>query len=191
MWDPKERGAPRWEPPHGKMSSDSPRPAVLWIRDRRCCCCRPWVSAAPREGKAGQESGWGFTGQHLTATAWALSCVPHARGCNLAWRGPALGGHAAQWPTRSQRHRPPGLTTRHKRLQMLLGRSAQPGVSALPSPWGPCPFPYLAHTAALGEMRVTPRRISIPRASATPAPEAPTGTHNCPRVHRLTTQLPG
>lgn len=162
MWDLKERGAPR--SPHGKMSSDSPRLAVLRIRDRRrccCCCCRPWVSSVPSEGRAGGEG----LGLHMPAPhghSPGSQRVPHAWGCNLAWRGPVLGRHAAQQPTRGQRHRPPGLTTRQKCLQTSLGQVSPAGSLCPPQPLGAVPLPLFGTHGSPGRAESDPMQDQRP-----------------------------
>ena len=191
MWDQKEQGAPR--SPHGKMSSDSPRlpccgsetdaAAAAIAADRGLALC-------PARGAGGR--GAGASHASTSRPQPGLSAVSHTPGA-AAWHGGALrsGDMRPSSPQGASGTDPQDLLPDKNVSKRPWGRSAQPGASALPSPWGPCPFPYLAPTAALGELRVTPRRISVPRAGVTPAPEAPTGTHNCPRARRLTTKLPG
>lgn len=155
-------------------------------RRRRGCCHTPRVSAAPGGESPGGE-GLGLLGQHLTATAQGLSCAPHTRGCEPAWRGPALRGHAAQRPAKGQQHSTPGLTTRQKDVQTSLGQVNPARASALPGPWGPCPSPYSAPTGALGEMRADPTQDRPPQSRYDPRSRSPHRDSRLPwgpRAHR-------
>lgn len=126
------------------------------------------------------------------ATAQSHSFVPHARGCNLVWRGPALGGHAAQRPARGQRHRPPGLTTRQKCLQTSLGQVSPAGSLCPPQPLGAVPLPLFGTQGSPGRDESDPMLDQRPQGRCDPRSRSPHRDSQLPqgpRAHHAASRM--